>query len=239
MESFEGENLDWVAKGAVTAVKNQGQCGSCWSFGTTGDIEGSWFLGGNDLVALSEQELVSCDKSDNGCGGGLPSIAFDFIIKNGGLVAEESYPYTSGEGDSGMCMKDKMEGTKAAVISSWNTISSSPEGEEKLQEALIKNGPISIGIDATPMQDYFGGIDNPKCGSGSNDLDHAVLIVGFGEENGQKFWKIKNSWGPDWGEQGYYRIVRGEKLWCRYDGRSLCFVSYSLPCIPIEKMSNF
>eukprot|EP01060_Flectonema_neradi_P024305 TRINITY_DN32_c1_g1_i4.p1 TRINITY_DN32_c1_g1~~TRINITY_DN32_c1_g1_i4.p1 ORF type:complete len:339 (+),score=71.63 TRINITY_DN32_c1_g1_i4:53-1069(+) len=199
---------DWTTKGAVTKVKNQGQCGSCWSFGTTGDIEGTWFLAGHSLTSLSEQELVSCDKTDDGCGGGLQEQAFAWVIKQGGLTTEENYPYTAGSGRAGSCEEAKTKPI-AASIKTWYQVSKNAEGESKIESQLPSVGPITIGINATPMQDYKGGIDNPKFCSGL-ELDHAVLIVGFGTENGVDYWKIKNSWAADWGEEGYYRIVRGE-----------------------------
>jgi len=204
--------FDWVVKGAVTAVKDQGQCGSCWSFGTTGDIEGSYFLAGNPLVPLSEQELVSCDtkSKDKGCGGGLQEVAFEYVIKNG-LTTEENYPYTSGGGRSGSC-KEAKEKPVSATISSWSQVSKGGilggADEEAIKKALLASGPITIGINASPMQRYKGGIDNPLfCLKES--LDHAVLIVGYGTENGKDYWKIKNSWNTDWGEEGFYRIIRG------------------------------
>ena len=206
-QSF-AEGFDWTTKGAVTAVKNQGQCGSCWSFGTTGDIEGTWFLKGNPLQALSEQQLVSCDKTDDGCGGGLQENAFKWIMKNGGIASEADYPYKSGFGIRHLCV----EGHKSvANITKWFQVSDKASQESDISNQLAQVGPITIGIDATPMQDYRGGIDSPKnCGSSARDLDHAVLIVGFGTENGVDYWKIKNSWAASWGEEGYYRIVRGE-----------------------------
>eukprot|EP01059_Diplonema_ambulator_P035030 TRINITY_DN8136_c0_g1_i3.p1 TRINITY_DN8136_c0_g1~~TRINITY_DN8136_c0_g1_i3.p1 ORF type:complete len:333 (+),score=116.40 TRINITY_DN8136_c0_g1_i3:422-1420(+) len=200
---------DWTTKGAVTPVKNQGQCGSCWSFGTTGDIEGTWFLAGHALVSLSEQMLVSCDKTDDGCGGGLQEDAFAWVIQRGGLVSEATYPYHSGDGITGTC-KQTSTTPIVASISSWYQVSKNASGEANIAAQLPQVGPITIGINAGPMQDYNGGIDDPKiCPGASYDLDHAVLIVGYGTENGVDYWKIKNSWATDWGEQGYYRIVRG------------------------------
>eukprot|EP01064_Diplonema_japonicum_P029960 TRINITY_DN496_c0_g1_i2.p1 TRINITY_DN496_c0_g1~~TRINITY_DN496_c0_g1_i2.p1 ORF type:complete len:331 (+),score=114.54 TRINITY_DN496_c0_g1_i2:56-1048(+) len=201
---------DWTTKGAVTHIKNQGQCGSCWSFGTTGDIEGTWFLAGHTLTALSEQELVSCDKVTDGCDGGWPKDAMKFVVQKGGLVTEGTYPYTSGDGVTGNCKETKTTPV-AASIKNYYQVSSSAAGEANILQQLPQVGPIAIVINATPMQDYRGGIDNPRnCPGQMKDLDHVVLIVGFGEENGTKYWKIKNSWGASWGEEGFYRIVRGE-----------------------------
>jgi C1A family cysteine protease len=202
------DEFDWTTKGAVTPIKDQGQCGSCWSFGTTSDIEGTWFLAGNDLVSLSEQELVSCDTKgeDEGCNGGLQEAAFEYVIKNG-LTTESNYPYQSGSGRAPKCDASK-ETPVAATISSWSQVASSGGEEDAIQTALLASGPITIGINASPMQRYNGGIDNPLvCVKAS--LDHAVTIVGYGTEDGTAYWKIRNSWNTDWGEDGYYRIVRG------------------------------
>jgi len=198
---------DWRDYGAVTGVKDQGQCGSCWSFGTTGDLEGTWFLAGNKLISLSEQQLVSCDKTDAACNGGLQENAFDYIIRTGGIQSEADYPYTSGTGRVASCA---VNSTKfVANMKIWVQVSDSPSGESKIADYLVKNGPVTIGINANPMQDYIRGIDNPTVCSVIN-LNHAVLIVGFGTEAGTDYWLIKNSWGTVWGEQGYYRIVRGQ-----------------------------
>jgi len=200
------DSWDWRPYGAVTGVKDQGQCGSCWSFGTTGDIEGTWFLAGHDLISLSEQQLVSCDKTDAGCNGGLQENAFDYVIRVGGIQSEAAYPYTSGKGVVATC---KVDTTKfVANISAWGQVSSSPSGEAAIAPYLVQNGPVTIGINANPMQDYVRGIDDPSRCSPYN-LNHAVLIVGYGTEAGVDYWLIKNSWGTLWGEQGYYRIVRG------------------------------
>jgi len=200
-------DFDWTTKGAVTVVKDQGQCGSCWSFGTTGDLEGTWFLAGHNLISLSEQQLVSCDTVFNaGCNGGLQEAAFRYIIKIGGIQSEADYPYTSGNGRVPAC--DIQPARFVANMSAWAQVSSGASGEANMAPYLASNGPITIGINASNMQLYRSGIANPS-NCNPNQLDHAVLIVGYGTENGVDYWKIKNSWGPAWGEKGYYRIVRG------------------------------
>jgi len=201
-----GDNaaIDWTSKGAVTPVKNQGQCGSCWAFSTTGNLEGVSFLKTGKLVSLSEQQLVDCDtKQDQGCQGGLPSNAFEYIIQNGGIDTEDSYPY---KGVGGSCEATK--GTEGATISNWTKISTN---EDQIAAQLTQRGPLSIGINAGMMQMYTGGVACPwKILCNPQSLDHGVLIVGHGTDNGKDYWKIKNSWGKGWGEEGYYRICKGQ-----------------------------
>merc|ERR1712187_770208 len=199
------DNFDWVEKGAVNPVKNQAQCGSCWAFATVANIEGAGFVDNKKLLSLSEQELVDCDKKtgDQGCQGGLPANAYNDMIQNKfGLEQETAYPYTAADGT---CKASAS--LEKAFIGGFVKISTD---EDQIAAALMQYGPLSIGINAGPMQFYAGGIAHPwKIVCNPQKLDHGVAIVGFGTESGTKYWVIRNSWGPTWGEKGYYRIVRG------------------------------
>lgn len=204
------ETVDWRKLGGVTAVKDQGQCGSCWSFSTTGAIEGAWVVAGNPLVSLSEEELVQCDTgSDEGCNGGLMDNAFEFIIKMGGITSEEAYPYISGNGTTGTCVARLMK-KKVAHISDYCDVT--PNNETDL-ELAVNQQPVAVAIEAdqTAFQFYSGGvIPAAKCGV---NLDHGVLLTGYGFDAKSKmnYWNIKNSWGPEWGEAGYVRVQKNPK----------------------------
>jgi len=207
------DSWDWRVKGAVTGVKDQGQCGSCWAFSTTGCIEGQWFLAGHNLTGLSEQHLVDCDHEcmeyqgqqtcDAGCEGGLMPNAFNFVLKNNGIDTEDSYPYTA---EDGTCQTN---GVIGATIANWTMI---PGNEDQMAAYLVNQGPVSIAVDADDWQYYVGGVfEFPWCGT---SLDHGVLIVGYDSEVdwfGQtiQFWWVKNSWGESFGYDGYIKLARG------------------------------
>jgi cathepsin F/cysteine peptidase B len=163
----KASSVDWRAQGAVTYVKNQGQCGSCWSFSSTGSIEGQWFLAGHTLVALSEQELVSCDTTDDGCNGGLMDNAWSWLVsaEGGKIATEASYPYVSGGGNVPACALPK---TTGAIISGHEDIA---HNEDQMATWMSTNGPISIGVDATSWQTYTGGIMTNCI---SSQVDHGV-----------------------------------------------------------------
>jgi cathepsin L len=204
-------SIDWVAKGAVTSVKNQGQCGSCWSFSAAGSMEGGYFLKTGNLVNFAEQELVSCDTLCQGCNGGWMNDAFQWVMNTGGIQSATTTPYTSGTTEqSGTC-----QGTGNAVPgsapSSYTNVQ--PGSVSALMDAVAQQ-PVSIAIQANQQafQYYNGGVITANCGT---ELDHGVLIVGYGTTSGgTDYWKVKNSWGTTWGEDGYVRIERSSADLC-------------------------
>jgi cysteine peptidase B len=201
---YVNHSINWVDHGAVTPVKNQGQCGSCWSFSTTGNIEGQWAIKKDQLISLSEQELVSCDTTNNGCHGGIMDNAFEWLIRNkdGLITTERNYPYVSGMGNVPQCHLS-LTGHAIVRIRSYINIQ---QNEMVMANWLYHNGPISIGVDASSWQTYTGGIlTNCK----SEQVDHGVLLVGFNDNHNPPYWVIKNSWGADWGENGYIRVAKG------------------------------
>lgn len=199
------ENKDWVSDGCVTGVKDQGQCGSCWSFSTSGVMEGANCVKTGNLISLSEQQLVSCaNRVNQGCNGGNVDWTFRYLEKHEHCT-EQEYPYVSGNGKVPECHDCK---GAVPVVSQFVDV---PKGDEdQLLNALLKN-PIAVAIeaDSKEFQLYKGGIMDFNCG---NKLDHAVLLVGYGVENGIKYWKVKNSWSTSWGESGYFRLVRGKNM---------------------------
>jgi len=207
-----------------TPVKSQGYCGSCWTFSAAGDIEGKHFLSTGQVLSLSEQQLVACNQIKGlaeGCNGGYPAVAFEYVAEMGGIVSDKDYPYKAicmgcnGE-ISGTPTCDKkllnaaLKSHKVAHIGALQMVAFGPEDEKLLAVSMVKNGPISIALNADGMEYYKYGIAQASKDCNPKYLDHAVLIVGIGEEDGTKYWIIKNSWGIEWGEKGYMRAKMGE-----------------------------
>jgi C1A family cysteine protease len=196
-------SMDWRKKGAVTAVKDQGQCGSCWSFSTTGVLEGINAINTGNLVSLSEQELVSCDTAgkDKGCNGGEMTDAYKWIKANGGLVPESDYPYVSKAGAAPSCDDTKMDDDTKVTLTGFSKL---PVGKElALQQALMSH-PVSIAVNANQWQFYGGGVFKGLFGHCGMMLNHGVLAVGYDADG--DYYIVKNSWGTVWGEAGYIRV---------------------------------
>ncbi|XP_022703927.1 cathepsin L1-like isoform X1 [Varroa jacobsoni] len=205
------DKIDWRDKGYVTDVKDQGQCGSCWAFSAVGSLEGQHFRSTGKLVSLSEQNLVDCStpEGNNGCNGGWMDKAFQYVKENKGIDTEAAYPYISRQG---VCRYDAK--SIGATIKAYFDVQ--PGDEEALRQVVGTKGPVSVAIDASSklFQFYRGGVYNvPWCSS--TELDHGVLVVGYGRQFQSKdFWLVKNSWGKDWGIYGYIMMSRNKNNQC-------------------------
>ena len=202
------DEVDWTTKGAVTPIKNQGQCGSCWAFSTTGSLEGAYFLSQNNLKSFSEQQLVDCSHSygNNGCGGGLMNLSF-FYVKDNGITTEDKYSY---KGVASTCKYTAAD--KVWTVSDCTEVT--VDKEASLLGAIAKT-PVSVAIQANHLsfQLYKSGVYSGNCGT---NLDHGVLAVGYGTLSGKKHYKVKNSWGNTWGDKGFIYIERNG------DGKGKC-----------------
>jgi C1A family cysteine protease len=197
------DDVDWTTQGAVNPVKNQGQCGSCWAFSAVGAAESAWEISGQKLASFSEQQLVDCSSAygNQGCNGGLMNNAFNYWIKSSkGIALESAYPYTAKDGT---CKWDASMIT--GTIRAFSVIAQ--QDCDGLLHAITQQ-PVSVGIAANAIMSYTSGIfNNARCGT---QLNHGVVAVGYGTQNGQEFWKVRNSWGASWGENGYIRFLRDD-----------------------------
>jgi cathepsin L len=206
-EEVNASSVNWVDAGAVTPVKDQGQCGSCWSFSTTGSLEGAHQIATGKLLSFSEQQLVDCaglKYGNYGCNGGLQTNAYNYYEDGYMAELESVYPYTSGTTKSkGTCQYDSLSQT-AVTVTGYDNVT--PSNVSQMRAALTQQ-PLAIAIEADKLvfQTYKSGVlDSTQCGT---NLDHAVLAVGYGTENGQDYWLVKNSWNTTWGDQGYIKLA--------------------------------
>jgi len=202
-------SFDWRTKGAVSPVKDQGQCGSCWAFSTTGSTEGCHQITTKTLVSVSEQNLVDCStaQGNQGCDGGLMTQAMDYIISTGGIDTESSYPYTAEDGTCTFSASNV-----GATLKSYVNVN---QGDENDLQQKVNVGPTSVAIDASQssFQFYSSGVySDPDCSSTS--LDHGVLAIGWGSSSGTPYWIVKNSWGSSWGQSGFIWMARNDNNMC-------------------------
>jgi len=215
------KHVDWREKGIITAVKDQGQCGSCWTFGTAEGIESHWALKTGKLTDLSEQVILDCTANPDqcggtgGCGGGTPELAYAQIIKQGGICSEWAYPYTSYYGTAGKChWMPPFVPRPIVYLSGYQVLLSNDYAS--VLHAVAQVGPMVINVAASLWGDYSSGLY--ECNVTDTDIDHVVLLVGYGTDSKLgDYWLVRNSWSPSWGEQGYIRLKRRSTPQCGID----------------------
>jgi len=215
------ESVDWREKNAVTDMKDQGACGSCWAFAATEQIESYTAIASGELVELSTQQMTSCAPNplmcggNGGCSGSTPPLGYNYI-QLFGHIKEEDYPYTSGStSDSGSCQYDLSSLTPVASISGYDNLPSNDQ--DAVMSHIANVGPLAISVAANTFKDYHGGIFT-GCDYDENiQLNHGVQLVGYGSEDGTDFWIVRNSWGSGWGESGYIRMLREANPGCGTD----------------------
>jgi C1A family cysteine protease len=210
-------SFDWSSKGALTPVKDQGQCGSCWDFSATETIESVCFLAGKGLQTLSEQQILDCDTTDGGCNGGWPYTAYQYVMSAGGIDTESSYPYTAQGGNCNF-----QQSNIGCSITNWQYVTQSQD-ENAMQNFLYNSSPMSVCVDAEIWQSYTGGVISQSSNCG-NSIDHCVQATGWQVMQGMNVWNVRNSWNTDWGVNGYIYIQIG------YDICSIAEV-VTVPCV--------
>eukprot|EP00918_Siedleckia_nematoides_P079417 GHVU01173912.1.p1 GENE.GHVU01173912.1~~GHVU01173912.1.p1 ORF type:complete len:363 (+),score=78.42 GHVU01173912.1:547-1635(+) len=234
--TYDGENdaesappllpwVDWRNYEIISPVKDQGACGSCWAFSAIGAVEAHIALkklrtNGNTpspISLYSEQQLVDCSRSflNEGCNGGLPSQAFEYVKYQGGVETEEEYPYQDGglsDHPQHVCRYTDVYADEGFVVGGARNVTGGDEAA--LQMAVATRGPVTVAFQATAdLKHYRSGVySNPECGNTVDDVNHAVLVVGYGVEDGVPYWLVKNSWGQEWGDDGYFKIERGKNM---------------------------
>lgn len=209
--------VDWTSQGATTPIKDQGGCGSCWAYSTTETIESGYFMATGKLMELSEQQIISCDKTDGGCNGGdIPSAA-KYVMDAGGIESESHYPDTSNyDYEDGHCefsrshIVVKVDSYKFAIPECTGG-SCNNQQESDIMPQLAKHGPLAICVNAQSWNSYNGGIVK-DCPGKYNDIDHCVQLVGYDNEHSTPYWKVRNSWGRSWGEDGHIRLAMGSNV---------------------------
>ena len=225
-------SYDWREHKGVSPVKNQGSCGSCWTFSTVGCLEAHSLVKYGSFDSLAEQQLVDCAQAydNHGCNGGLPSHAFEYVQAAGGISTETAYPYFAKDHN---CTVDK---STYALTVEGGSVNITEGDEEELKSAIFGHGPVSIAFQVVDgFRDYSTGVyTSDVCKNGTADVNHAVLAVGYGNEDGKDYWVVKNSWGAEWGDEGFFKIERGVNM-C---GVAVCN-SFPANVKKVEKTTSF